>query len=106
MIGRCVLVSAFVLVSASPVFAGPCSERLAELEKSITAQQEGAGPALEPPAATGSTSSMPAATPQTQKATQAMQMLQEAKQLDQQGKEAECMQRVSQIEGMVPAKAK
>ena len=106
MIGRCLLVPAFVLVSASPVLAGPCSERLAELEKSITAQQEGGGPALEPPAATGSTTSVPAATPQTQKANQALQMLHEAKQLDQQGKEAECMQRVSQIEGMIPAKAK
>jgi hypothetical protein len=106
MIGRCVLVSAFVLVSASPVLAGPCSERLAELEKSITASQEGAGPVLEAPAATGSTSSVPAATPRTEKANQAMQMLQEAKQLDQQGKEAECMQTASKIEEMVPAKAR
>jgi hypothetical protein len=31
-----------------------------------------------------------------------MQLLQQAKQLDQQGKEAECMQHVTRIGGMVP----
>jgi hypothetical protein len=33
-------------------------------------------------------------------------MVQEAKQLDQQGKEAECMQAISRIEGMVPSGTK
>jgi hypothetical protein len=106
MIGRLVVISATAIVVAGPSLAGPCTQRLAELEKAITAQQEGSGPALKGPATTGSTASTPASTPQSQNASEAMRMVQEAKQLDQQGKESECMQAVSRIEGMVPSQTK
>jgi hypothetical protein len=105
------LVLAFLV---SPAVAGPCSQRIADLEKSVTATQEGSGPALTTPSTTGSTSqpatsaqNNPATSPsQTSGANQAMQMLQQAKQLDQQGKEAECMQVTTQVSSMVPQHAK
>ena len=99
---------------AGPVFAGPCSERIADLEKAVTAKQEGSGPALSTPSTTGSTAqstasvqNQPSTSPsQTAGANQAMQMLQQAKPLDQQGKEAECMQMVTQVSNMVPQQTK
>ena len=98
----------------SPAVAGPCTQRIADLEKSVTATQEGSGPALTTPSTTGSTSqpatpaqNNPSTCPtQTSGANQAMQRLQQAKQLDQQGKEAECMQRATQVSSMVPLHAK
>jgi len=98
----------------SPAVAGPCTQRIADLEKSVTATQEGSGPALTTPSTTGSTSqpatpaqNNPSTSPtQTSGANQAMQMLQQAKQLDQQGKEAECMQMTTQVSSMVPHHAK
>ena len=93
---------------ATPVLAGPCSERIADLEKSVIAKQEGAGSALEPPASTGPATSLPsssaagaqggpAVTHDTARASAVLQILSQAKQLDQQGKEAECMQIVTRI---------
>jgi hypothetical protein len=105
MIGRTILGSALVLVLASPALAGPCSQRLAELEKAITARQEGAGPVLADPNATGSTtqpSSGTNVTAQAADANRSMQMIQEAKQLDQQGKEAECMEKANQVSAIAP----
>ena len=93
----------------SPAVAGPCTQRIADLEKSVTATQEGSGPALTTPSTTGSTSAQnnPATSPtQTSSANQAMQMLQQAKQLDQQGKESECMQVTTQVSSMIPRHAK
>ncbi len=98
----------------SPAVAGPCTQRIADLEKSVTATQEGSGPALTTPSTTGSTSqpatsahNNPATSPsQMSGANQAMQMLQQAKQLDQQGKEAECMQVITQVSSMVPQRVK
>ena len=92
---------------ATPALAGPCAERIADLEKSVIAVQEGAGPALAPPASTSSgtsspsssaagTQGVPAATPDSVRANAVLQMLSHAKQLDQQAKEAECMQIVTQ----------
>ena len=110
MVTRIVLGTALALVFASPGFAGPCTQRLADLEKSITAKQEGSGPALAAPSTTGSTTTSSAAegqgadvTAQSRGANQAMQMIQQAKQLDQQGKEAECMDMVGKINSMAPA---
>src|SRR5215208_1405861 len=91
---------AAVLV-ATPALAGPCAGRIAELEKSVIAAQEGAGAGLAPPASSGTslpsspqagTQGVPAASPDTVRANAMLQMLSQAKQLDQQGKEAECMQ--------------
>ena len=93
---------------ATPALAGPCSERIADLEKSVITKQEGAGSALEPPASTGPATSLPsssaagaqggpAVTHDTARASAVLQILSQAKQLDQQGKEAECMQIVTRI---------
>ncbi|HLM41297.1 MAG TPA: hypothetical protein VK434_17105 [Microvirga sp.] len=109
---RPIIFSLAILVS--PAVAGPCTQQIADLEKSVTATQEGSGPALTTPSTTGSTSqpaapahNNPATSPsQTSGANQAMQMLQQAKQLDQQGKEAECMQVVTQVSSMVPQRVK
>ncbi len=104
-----------VLVSlVSPAAAGPCTQRIADLEKSVTAMQEGSGPALTTPTTTGSTA-QPATSAHNNPATSSsqmsgannvMQMLQQAKQLDQQGKEAECMQILTQVSTMVPQHTK
>jgi hypothetical protein len=114
MIGRIILGTAFAVILVSPGFAGPCSQRLTGLEKSISARQEGAGPALDAPATTGSAvqGSTPGqgqganVTGQSQGHNQAMQMIQQAKQLDQQGKEAECMDMASKIGAMAPPPTK
>jgi hypothetical protein len=115
MVSRLAISSAFILALATPAFAGPCTQRLAELEKSLTAHQEGAGPALSQPSATGSVgeaspgqgpTSGTNVTAQSQQPNQALRMVQEAKQLDQQGKEADCMAMVPRIESMVPAHTK
>jgi hypothetical protein len=111
MVTRIVLGTAFALVLVSPGFAGPCTQRLADLEKSVTAKQEGGGPALSAPSTTGSTVQTPSSaqgqgvdiTAQSRDSNQAMQMIQQAKQLDQQGKEAECMDMVGKINSMTPA---
>ena len=97
-----------------PAGAGPCTQQIADLEKSLTATQEGSGPALTTPSTTGSASQSSTSTQnnpttsssQTSGANQAMQMLQQAKQLDQQGKEAECMQMTTQVSSMVPQHTK
>ena len=98
MIYRLVLGVTLVL-AATPVFAGPCTERLAELEKAITAKHEGAGPALGAPATTGSTQAAPAT---SKPDNDAMQMIAQAKQLDQQGKESECMSMATKIGATAP----
>jgi hypothetical protein len=110
MVSRIVLGTTLALTFAGPVFAGPCTQRLADLEKSITAKQEGGGPALNTPATTGSTAQGASSaqgqganvTAQSQGANQAMQMIQQAKQLDQQGKESECMDMATKISSMAP----
>jgi hypothetical protein len=112
MVRTMILGTAFAFVLASPGLAGPCTQRLADLEKSVTAKQEGAGPTLDPSATTGS--STPSAAPgqgvnvtaQSQGQTRAMEMIQQAKQLDQQGKEAECMNMANQIGAMAPPATK
>jgi hypothetical protein len=109
---RIVFSSMLALALAGPAFAGPCTQRLADLEKSITAQQEGAGPTLANPTTTGSTAAtqdQPSSTnvpAQSQGSSQAMQMIQQAKQLDQQGKEAECMDMATRIGAMAPPAVK
>jgi hypothetical protein len=110
MFARCLFGSTMVLILASPAVAGPCTQRIADLGKAITAKHEGAGPALaNTPATTGSTGQTSSGTAVKAEATsdnQAMQLLQQAKELDQQGKEDECMQMVKRIEGMAPAGTK
>jgi hypothetical protein len=109
MVGRIILGSTLGLVLAAPVSAGPCTQRIAELEKAVTAQQEGGEPALANPSTTGSTgqgSSGVNVTAQSQSSNQAMAMLQQAKQLDQQGKEAECMDLTNRASAMAPPTTK
>jgi hypothetical protein len=108
MVRKMILGTAFALILATPGFAGPCTQRLADLEKSITAKQEGAGPALDPSATTGSSTPGQGVnvTAQSQGQTRAMEMIQQAKQLDQQGKEAECMNMANQIGAMAPPATK
>jgi hypothetical protein len=114
MVSRIILGTTLALVFVGPGFAGPCTQRIADLEKSISARQEGAGPALDAPATTGSAvQGSPVApaqganvTAQSQGHNQAMQMIQQAKQLDQQGKEAECMDMTARIGAMTPPATK
>ena len=111
---RPVIFGSILILLVSPAVAGPCTQRIADLERSVTATQEGSGPALTTPSTAGSTSqpassnqNNPATSPsQTSGANHSMQMLHQAKQLDQQGKEAECMQMVTQVSSMVPQHAK
>jgi hypothetical protein len=111
---RIVLSSVIGLSLVGPVLAGPCTQRLADLEKSITAKQEGGGPALgnstpagsSGPAASSSQEPPKVAAAQSPADNNAMQMLQQAKELDRQGKEAECMQMATKIGGMAPPATK
>lgn len=106
MFGRFLLSSMIAIALAGPALAGPCTQRITDLGKAITAKHEGAGPALaNTPAMTGSTGQTSSGTAVKAEATsdnQAMQLLQQAKEMDQQGKEAECMQVVKRLEGMAP----
>ena len=83
------------------------------MEKSVTAQSEGAGPVLAPPATTGSTEASPggaagggapapAMSDRMARANQAMQALQAAKELDRKGQESACMEAVSRVEATTP----
>ena len=110
-----VIIIAAALSLPTAALAGPCTARIAELEKSITAKQEGSGPALAPSASTtGSTatasgsSGPPAAnvTAESRSANAAMENLQQAKRLDQEGKEAECMQLLTQAGAAAPEQPK
>ena len=103
MFYRLVLGATFALV-ATPVLAGPCTERIADLEKSVTAKHEGAGPAITAPSTTGSTQQTAPAVSKPD--NEAMQLLQQAKQLDQQGKESECMATLTKIGTIAPAATK
>jgi hypothetical protein len=110
MVSRIILGTILAFVSVGPGLAGPCTQRLAELEKSISARQEGAGPALDAPATTGSAAQGSSTgsgqgvnvTAQNQGHNQAMQIIQQAKQLDQQGKEAECMDMAGRAQALAP----
>ncbi|MBB4041331.1 hypothetical protein GGR34_003001 [Microvirga flocculans] len=114
ILGSTLLGSTLALALAGPAFAGPCTQRLADLEKSISAKQEGGGPALDTPSTTGATAQSATSaqgqganvTAQSQGYNQAMQMIQQAKQLDQQGKEAECMDMAAKIGAMAPPATK
>jgi hypothetical protein len=112
MVSRITLGTILALASVSPGLAGPCTQRLADLEKSISARQEGAGPALDASATTGSAAQSSSSgqganvTAQSQGHNQAMQMIQQAKQLDQQGKEAECMDMARKVQAMAPPATK
>ena len=124
-----ILTAASMLVAAAPAFAGACTDQIAELEKTITAEYEGAEPArtgsaqgqTSPAVPTGegvrtpsrSAGSEPAQDgsqrakldpAQRQPATQAMEALNRAKELDRQGNEAECMKVLSEVKGQPAAK--
>jgi hypothetical protein len=92
---KCFALAATLGLMAAPVVAGPCSEMIVDMEKSITAKHEGA---TAPPVAPSTDPSQPASAPAvSQTDTDAMQMLQQAKQADEQGKESQCMAIISKI---------
>lgn len=104
---RIVLSAAVGLGLVVPALAGPCTQRLADLEKRVTAKQEGGGPALANPAPSGSGSDAahqaPAPVPaQSLGDNDAMALIRQAKDLDRQGKEAECMQVADKIGAAAP----
>ena len=101
-----------VFLAGQPALAGPCTERVAQLEKAVSAKFEGAGPALAgsvqgssaPVAGAGGGSGQTAGQSlQSGDENKAMNLLNQAKKLDKDGKEGECMQIVSQVETMVPS---
>jgi hypothetical protein len=98
------VLGATLMLAATPGLAGPCTQRIAELEKSIVAKHEGAGPALAAPSTTGSTQTTVPATSKSD--NEAMQLIQQAKQLDQEGKESECMAMLTRIGTIAPAQMK
>src|SRR5215203_24816 len=105
---RLILIAATLWLPTAAA-AGPCSDRIADLEKSITAKQEGSGPSLSPSASTTGTASGPApanVAAESRSANAAMQDLQRAKRLDSEGKEAECMQLATQVGSALPTQAK
>jgi hypothetical protein len=102
-------VPVLLLLTSGPVFAGQCSQSIAEVEKAITAKQEGSGPTLSKSTSTTDTSSKTSGsdvTEQSRRDTTALTQLQQAKELDQQGKEAECLQAIGKISGNTPQPGK
>jgi hypothetical protein len=99
-----VALGTILALTMTPVWAGPCTDRIAVIEKSVVAKHEGAGPSLSAPSTTGSTQQTAPAMSKPDNET--MQLLQQAKQLDQQGKESECMAMATKIEALVPAQTK
>ncbi len=122
-----ILAAGSILVAVGPAVAGACTDRIAELEKTITTKYEGTEPVrtgsaqgqISPAAPTGEGGRMPSQSAgsqqngsqqakldpaQRQPATQAMEALNRAKELDRQGHEAECMKVLSEVKGQPAAK--
>jgi hypothetical protein len=90
MIPRVTLGSMLLFFLTSPGLAGPCAQRIADLERTFgVAMQEGAP-------APGTDASTPAKGA-TQDANEGMALLKQAKELDSQGKEQECMAVVAKV---------
>ena len=94
MVDRSILGVVLALFFASPALAGPCSERIADLERSIEVKagegaQASTAPDMEKPPAN--------ATVQNKGLTEGMAMLKQARELDKQGKERECMDIVAKV---------
>ena len=109
MVRTGLLAATVVALMGGSALAGPCTDRVAELGKSVTASYEGAGPALTADATTTGSTGQSAAPPTKavpERENEAMRLLQQAKELDQQGKEDECMQVVKRVEPMAPAGTK
>ena len=106
MLARVIFGSTVALLLTSPTLAGPCTQRIADLGKAITAKHEGAGPTLSNNATTTGSTGQTAVKAEATSDNQAMQLLQQAKELDQQRKEDECMQIVKRVEGMAPSGTK
>ena len=85
---------AIALISA-PAHAGPCTDRIAELEKAITAQHEGGGPAIQGNPATSDSTGSAAA---RQADSRIMQDLNQAKAYDQEGKLEDCTRALQRAE--------
>ena len=94
MVDRSILGIVLALFLASPALAGPCSERIADLERTISVKAgEGAQTSTAPDAA-----KTPAnVTSQNKGGTEGMEMLKQARELDKQGKESECMDIVAKV---------
>lgn len=96
IITRITVSLALTLACASTAFAGPCTARIADLERTIEAST--AEGVAEPSAAHSATAQAPAnVTAQDKPESEGINMLQQAKELDKQGKEAECMDIVGKV---------
>jgi hypothetical protein len=96
IINRITVSLALTLACTGTAFAGPCTVRIADLERTIEAST--AEGVAKPPAAQSGTAQAPAdVTSQYKPESQGINMLQQAKELDKQGKEAECMDIVGKV---------
>lgn len=87
---------ALTLACASTAFAGPCTTRIADLERTIEASTA-EGVAKAGAAGSGTTKAPASVTTQDKTSSEGINMLQQAKELDKQGKEAECMDIVAKV---------
>jgi hypothetical protein len=95
MSNRIALSALFALGFIGPALAGPCSERIADVERSIGAATTEGSPK---PAVTDSSSGTPVnVTAESKNMSEGMNMLNQAKDLDKQGKEKECMDIVAKV---------
>ena len=124
MVPRFLFALAAGCLVAGPTLAGPCTDRIAQVEKAVTARFEGSGPALTgsvqssmtspgtQPTTTGSAGAPSSGAPdgstarslQSQDESQAVNRLHQAKLLDKAGQESECMQVVSDVERTMTTK--
>ena len=94
MVDRSILGIVLALFFASPALAGPCSERIADLERTISVKAGEGAPASTAPDAAKAPANV---TAQNKGETEGMDMLKQAKALDKQGKESECMDIVAKV---------
>jgi hypothetical protein len=87
--------SALVMSSMAPALAGPCTQRIADLERTIEVDTtEGSKPAATDATAPAKPANVTAASKQS---SEGLDMLKQAKELDKQGKEQECMDIVAKV---------
>lgn len=99
---RTLLGATLALVFITPAIAGPCTQRIADLERSMEVSTgEGTPKTATADSASAATKSA-ATTAQAKDTSEGMDMLKEAKELDGQGKEKECMDVVGNV---APTKA-
>ena len=94
MVDRSILGIALALLFTGPALAGPCSERIADLERTIEVKAGEGAPTSPAPDAAKPPANV---TAQNKGGNEGMEMLKQAKDLDKQGKESECMEIVAKV---------